>query len=146
MDRQPGTLEIKMESISNQAMYWLEPAMAGDDFYRLEDLAEDILNDKASLFNIYKGRDMIGSFVLRQEHHPGGGSEIVIVAAGGRYPGQSLYKLITPWIEQIAANAGAQSLRGHTKRAGVGRLMENAGFAPVETVYRKEVQYGRRIQ
>lgn len=135
-------LHIKQESWNEDAADWLRAA--GDEFYTVNDLALDCCSGACALFNVYDDvRDHIASFVLRIDGGPV--REMVVVAAGGYLAHGSLYKIITPYVEEQARNNRCVLLRGHTKRKGVGRLMEKAGWIQSEIVYRKEVPYGQQV-
>lgn len=139
-------LHIKKEAWHEDAGYWLKAAC--DDLYTVDDLAGDVKEGHCSLFNVYEAdalgnNDHIASFVLRIDGGPV--REMVVVAGGGYLAHGSLYKLITPYVEEVARANRCTVLRGHTKRAGVGRLMEKAGWSQSEIVYRKGVSHGRQI-
>ncbi len=125
-------LTLKKAQWTEGAAEWLRPAC--DNLYPLYDLARDVDAGQCTLFNVNSGDEHVASFVLRFD-----GEEIVIVAAGGYLPGLSLYETITPFIERLAKACGAKYLRGHTRRAGIGRKMEKVGFTLSEWVYRKEI-------
>ncbi len=136
-----GVLAIKNEQWGMMAGKIL--AAACDDDYPLDSLAADCQEGACSLFNVYENNQHIASFVMRID--AGAINEMVVVAAGGYLAHGSLYKLITPYVEQLAAANGCQYLRGHTKRKGVGRLMQRAGWEQSELIYRKKVTYGQQV-
>lgn len=133
-----NTLTVKNERWNDGASKWLAPAQSD---YPLHEMMADCQSGVVSLFNVYQSENHIASFLLRKD-----GAEMVVVAAGGYLVGGSLYKVITPYVEELARSNRCHALRGHTSRAGVGRLMERAGWEQSEIVYRKEVSgYGRKI-
>lgn len=135
-------LHIKQEAWNGQAAKLLQPAC--DDQYNIADLGLDCINGVCSLFNVYDdAQDHIASFVLRIDGGPV--REMVVVAGGGYLAHGSLYKLITPYVEEVARANRCTVLRGHTHRKGVGRLMEKAGWSQSEIVFRKEVSHGRQV-
>lgn len=137
-----NVLKIRQENWNEGATRWLQAAC--DSLYTADDLKRDCLSGFCHLFNVYQGQDHIAAFVLRIDGHETG-REMVVVAAGGYLAHGSLYKLITPYVEEQARANHCSALRGHTKRRGVGRLMEKAGWQQSEIVFRKEVPYGRQV-
>lgn len=135
-----GVLHVKQESWNSGAGRWLEAAT--DESYPLNNMREDCLSGHCALFNVYDdAADHIASFVLRIDGGPV--REMVVVAAGGHLVNGSLYKIITPYVEEQARRHDCEYLRGHCQREGVGRLMQRAGWEQSEIVYRKKVQHGR---
>lgn len=136
-----NVLQVKREDWNDRARWWLVPAC--DASFPIHDLEAECVAGACALFNVYQDADHIASFVLRIDGVAV--REMVVVAAGGYLAYGSLYKLITPYVEEQARNNGCSFLRGHTKRPGVGRLMEKAGWEQSEIVYRKEVPHGRQV-
>lgn len=137
-----NTLQIKQQAWNEIAAKWLRAAC--DDLYTVDDLARDCGAGHCALFNVFNdAQDHVASFVLRIDDGPV--REMVVVAGGGYLAHGSLYKLITPYVEEVARANRCKILRGHTHRAGVGRLMEKAGWSQSEIVYRKEVPHGRQV-
>ena len=137
-----NVLQVKRENWNCTARHWLEPAC--DESFPIHDLEAECGAGACALFNVYQDADHIASFVLRIDGGYGD-REMVVVAAGGYLAYGSLYKLITPYVEEQARANGCSYLRGHTKRPGVGRLMEKAGWEQSEIVYRKEMTHGRQV-
>ena len=133
-------LTVKQENFNPIAREWLSRSCTSS--YTIEMLEDACGKGESSLFNVYQDKAHVASFVLRVDAC-GLDRELVVVAAGGYLRGASLYKMITPYVESLAASLGADYLRGHCQRAGVGRLMERAGWQQSEIVYRKKVNHGR---
>ncbi len=133
------TVIVKRADWDLQAQAWLAPAMIDDPYYGVKDLAHDVKNNHVALFNVYDLEDdHIASFICRLDDC-GTSKELIVVAAGGYYADASLYKTITPFVEKIATQCGAGTLRGHTKKKTIGRLMERAGWQQSEFIYRREI-------
>lgn len=101
-------------------------------------LKENCINGPFQCHAVAFQGERIASFVTYVDPVDGG-PEFVVVAAGGYLQGGSLYQAITPFVMEMARAEGCRYLRGHTQRAGVGKLMERAGWHLSEAVYRKEV-------
>ncbi len=130
---------VKTSTWSYGAAVWL--ADACNEFLSLKDLEKAVNKGNASLFDIIKDDKHCGSFVVSVDNSASC-KEIVVLAAGGDMPGDSAYKVMTCFIEALAAQQGIKYIRGHTENAAVGRMMEAAGFSLSELVYRKEVKHG----
>jgi hypothetical protein len=91
---------------------------AGDEFHLIE---HDIVTRRAILL---ESDNCV--FVLRPE-----GSELVIVCAEGR----NLLKA-APKITQAARKAGFSTMRFHTERPALARLLNNYGFYEAERIFR----------
>lgn len=132
-----NTLIVKHEPWNDAASNFLAPAISD---YPLDEMQADCEKGIRALFNVYEQQNHIASFVLWKDD-----TELVVMAAGGYLVGGSLYKIITPYVEEVARQNKCDTLRGHTSRKGVGRLMERAGWAQAEIVYKKKVAHGRQI-
>lgn len=135
-------LLVKNEPWNDGAAAWLIPAC--DEEYPITALQNDCENGICSLFNVYGENGHVASMVMRIDD--GGARELVVVAGGGYFAHGSLYKILTPYVEAIAAANGCKYLRGHTRRKGIGRLMQLAGWEQSEIIFRKQVDDGRKIQ
>lgn len=98
----------------------------------LEAVACQVESGKASLFAVEVGGEVVGAFVLRVE-----GTEGVIVAAAGRLDGVDLAPTILPHAETLFR--GCRSVRVHTARPGMAKLLTRQGYAAQEIVLRKEL-------
>ena len=138
-----GHLKIVMNKWHEGAAKWLRAAC--DDTYTVEMLGQDVAAENCRLFDIHNEQgEHVSSFVIRLDEC-GSIKELVVVAAGGYLPGDSLYRIVTPYIETLAAMLDATYLRGHAQRKGIGRLLERAGWQQSEIVYRKRVGHGRKV-
>lgn len=90
----------------------------GDD---LPMIADEIKAGRAALYEV-PGR---GWMVFRRE-----GSELVCIAAEGRG--------LLPVFAAIVEQTNAQTVRVHSSRAGMGRMLAPLGFREAERVYRME--------
>lgn len=134
-------VKITMSGWTEQAGALLAPAC--DDTYSLEELSEDVRKGLCRLFIVQDSADaLVGAFVVRLDDF-NTHKELVVVVAGSRYQHGSLYKIVTPYVEGLAAVLDANFLRGHTRNRAVGRLMERAGWEESEIIYRKKVFNGR---
>ena len=106
LERRPWSADI--EARLNRAL--------GDDAEIIRNQCE---TRKADVWEV-SGR---GLFVLRME-----GAELVVVAAQGRGLVEALAKII--------AHLRPDSVRVHSSRVGMGRLLKKLGFQYAETVYR----------
>lgn len=79
-----------------------------------------------------------GAFLLRVDVLATGRRELVIVAAGGD-PGSQVMRRGLVRVQDMASRLDCQSVRFHTRRRGLVRLGELAGFRETEYVMRREV-------
>ncbi len=70
--------------------------------------------------------------ITRVEKWPGRKPELVVCC----YKGENL-NAVTQEIMKGAINSGMGSIRYHTKRKGLNRLVQDLGFEFMETIYRK---------
>ncbi len=66
------------------------------------------------------------------------GAELVVCCLEG-----SGIHQVAPLIINIAKNAGFKGIRYHSKRAGMGRILQRYGFEEVERVYKVGLKDGR---
>lgn len=124
-----------------QAALWLTPALPVDPDFTIDDLAFSVQAEESALFHIHsKGGDRVGDFVLRKD-----GQEMVMVAVGGHLKGGSITRIFTPYVEEVARQNGCVSMRAHTRKKGIEKLMLRAGWEPSEVIYRKAVDCGRKV-
>ena len=112
-----------------------------DPLFSLDDLENDVVCGRVQLVEVVAGDVALGAIALRLDRCAKG-SEMVIVAAGGK--GANLMASIMPSLEIIAAACGAQSVRVHSCRSGMGRALRGHGFFEAERVYRKGLGNDRR--
>lgn len=139
------SLKIKRERFPSVAV-WGQLGRALDDVPcgSMQELRDEVDNGVQAVFSIYEGAELVGCFSVRVDEGAEA-SELVVTNAAGGLRGQSLYKLVTPFVEELARAAGCQYLRGHTSRKGIGKLFEKAGWSQSEIIYRKRVD-GRQFQ
>lgn len=94
----------------------------GDD---LPAIARECLDGTSELFHL-RG---YGWLVTRTEVRPGG-DELVIVAAAGKGTAEVL-----PVLQQIARKNNCATMRAHSRRPGMARLLKRYGFTERERVY-----------
>lgn len=116
----------------DEARKWLDAAC--DEEYPFSRLKQDTKYFNWLTYGVYQNNKLIASFVTRIEE-----LELVVISAGGHLKAGSLYKLLTPYVCQIAKMNDCKYLRGHTSNKAVGKLMQKAGWHELETVYRKEI-------
>jgi len=116
----------------DEAKHWLDASC--NEEYPFSRLKQDTEYFSWVTYGVYQNNKLIASFVTRIEEF-----ELVVVSAGGCLKGGSLYKLLTPYVCQIAKMNDCKYLRGHTSNKAVGKLMQKAGWQELETVYRKEI-------
>lgn len=95
----------------------------------LEQVAQQVKRGRAKLFLADDGGGIVAAFVLRTE-----GAEGVIVAANAE--SIELLPALLPHIE--ARFIGCKSVRFHTARAGLARMMMAHGYGGQEIVLRKD--------
>lgn len=120
---------------SESAAAMLAPAMQHEPGVTVGTLAEIVNTERAVLFGVFSGAEMVGAYVLRVEQKEQG-REGIIVAAGGNLPGYSLIRTILPAIERQLA--GCQWIRAHTARRGIMREMAHLGYIQREVIMAKE--------
>lgn len=88
--------------------------------------------DDGRMFRVEHDGRLVGFFALEYL-----GAEMLLMAAVGRDPGVDLTDAVLPWLEAEAAAVGFESLRIHTRRAGLGKKLAARGY-DAEMVLRKE--------
>ena len=73
-------------------------------------------------------------FTVTRSEETSRGLEMVLIAAAGK----NAVKWCTQ-IEQVAKQAGYQSIRYHTQHKGLNRLVKSLNFQLLETVYQKDI-------
>jgi len=121
---------------SEMARAALGPAMAGDPLCDVGWLQDEVQAGRIMLVEIRCGDLKAGYVALRFELY-GDLREAVMVAAGSILRGTPLSNEVIPRIAEFARELGAQSIRSHTSRRGVGLALQRNGWAEVERVYRK---------
>ncbi len=115
---------------------WLHNATAGLSHALRGDLPllkAQVNRGIAQLWEIYS--DYGKSWMISRVENLKGQHELVICC----YQGCDL-KNIAPLVVESAKRQGFASIRFHTHRKGLNRLIEDLGFDPYETVYRKRLQ------
>lgn len=100
----------------------------------LADLRATVESAGAALFHVLAGDRIVGAVVLRVDRFASG-AQGVIVAAAGRLPGVRLADLLPHFEGRMT---GVDSIRIHTRRQGMVRLLRRAGYRAAETVMVKE--------
>lgn len=136
-----GSLTIQRSEWNSQSADWL--SLACDDFYPLDALKSDVESGLGALYAVYDGDDQIAAFVVRVDECAGI-HELVIPVLGGYLSGGSLFSVLTPFCEHLAAAVGAQYMRAHTKRRGTAKLLDRAGWERSEVVFRKAISNGQQ--
>ena len=90
----------------------------------------------AQCFAIEHGGELIGAYMLRVDQ-PTAGPEGVIVAASGHIENVELLESVYPAIEAQFRHAGCRTMRIHTARPGIARMMGARGFNMAEIVLSK---------
>lgn len=111
---------------SDQAAEGLSKTLRDDEDF----LADQINTGIAQLWEIDTDRGK--SWMITRVEQDSTQTELVICC----FQGCDL-KHVTKHIYQCAEKQGFDSIRYHTQRAGLNRLVIDLGFAPYETVYRK---------
>lgn len=83
---------------------------------------------------------LIGAYMLRIDQ-TASGAQGVIIAASGHLDGLDLLDTVYPAIEGQLEAAGCTSVRVHTARPGIGRMMMRRGFGAFEIVLTKVIKY-----
>ena len=123
-------LEITLHS------QWLDNATAGLSHALRGDLPllkQQVNNRIAQLWEI--NSDQGKSWMISRVEINNDQQELVICC----YQGCDL-KRVAPVIYDSAERQGFKSIRFHTQRKGLNRLIVDLGFLPYETVYRKQLQ------
>lgn len=93
----------------------------------------------AQCYAIEHAGEVIGAYMLRVDQ-PMQGPEGVIVAASGHIENVELLETVYPAIEAQFARAGCKTMRIHTARPGIARMMGARGFNMAEIVLSKVLQ------
>ena len=97
-------------------------------------IGRQVVNGVATGFLVSAGGRHVAAFVLRVD-----GDEGVIVAGAGRMNGVKLLQTLMPSIE--ARFSGCRSIRFHTARPGMTRVMARLGYRGAEVVMQKDLNH-----
>jgi len=106
------------------------------------DVRAEVEQGAAELFRV----PGLGWIVMRIEEHLSGRRELVIVAAVNLERRELAAAATLPGLIALARAQEVHSIRVHSARPGMGRLLERFGFRAVERVYRLEIGDGRAVQ
>lgn len=104
-----------------------------------DDMRYQVENSGAQCYAICQGEDMVGAYMLRIDR-TSQGPQGVIVAASGHVDGVELLDSVYPAIEKQLQDAGCGSIRVHTSRQGIAKMMGARGFNMAELVLTKGLQ------
>ena len=107
----------------------LKLALAGD----LHTIKNQVLANICELWRVGDNGYVITRF--ETDHK----KELVLVAGEGFKAAGNGYIESVKAFCNIAANAGAETVRIHTDKKGIGRMIKNIGFSEVETIYKLEL-------
>lgn len=117
----------------------LEKALAYDTGGNHGQLADMI--GGCAVFELMDGAEVVGAFAA-QVHQYSDGRQITVTAAGG-LPGYDLVGVMDAWLTlQAAGPVGATALTCTTRRKGLIKRLQRAGYQVAGYVLRKEVKYG----
>lgn len=102
--------------------------------YGLPEMEIEVATSTTDLYGAFFDGTRFASCILRRD-----GEELVVVAAGGKTQEGSTFKLMFPFIKEIAKSEGFTRIRAHTFDAARVRLMEQAGWRQDEYILRAEV-------
>lgn len=97
-------------------------------------IGRQVVNEVATGFLVSAGDRPVAAFVLRVD-----GDEGVIVAGAGRLNGVKLLETLMPGIE--ARFHGCRSIRFHTARPGMAKVMAKMGYRGAEVVMQKDLNH-----
>lgn len=136
-----------MVNLAIAPIHWCEsvselmaPSMEHEPGITVATLAEIVNKERAELFGVFSGAELVAAYVLRIEQKEQG-QEGIIVAASGKLPGYSLIRTILPPIERQLSNC--DWIRAHTARPGIVRELKRAGYSQREIVMAKGMHDGR---
>lgn len=114
---------------------------ATDKFYSVAQMKADVESGHVQLMGVF-APGHIGTFILRIDD-----GELVVVAAGGERASVSIVQSIFAYVVGVARDNRLPSVRAHTHKAGMGRLMKRAGAKLDEFIYRIDMEAvsGRKI-
>ena len=119
-------IELTKQQWTNEAAAGLAVALGID----LPIIAEQVKAGICELWRVGENGYVVTRFELLPE------PELVLVAGEGFADGANGYIESVKAFCNVAANAGAKSVRIHTERGGIGRLIKSIGFSEVERVYK----------
>ncbi len=118
---------------------WIDNATAGLHTSLRGDLQVLKVQVKQGLAQLWEIETQCGQswMISRSELLPDGQKELVICC----YAGCDI-KAVTAFIVDSATAQGFASIRYHTQRQGLNRLLSPYGFTPYETIYHKQLIQG----
>lgn len=120
-------IEVTKQQWSKDAAEGLKLSLAGD----LQAIADEVQAGIAELWSVGGHGYVITRFEIN-----GGKKELVLVAGEGfKKDGIGYIESVKAFCN-IAAAAGAETVRAHSSIKGIGRLLQSIGFNELERVYR----------
>lgn len=103
-------------------------------------LAGSIQRDLITLFEVHADGLLLGIFLSRIDHLITGEKELVIIhAAAAEKPPIAITKVLNALFDQVARDHGLGSIRIHSDKKGLDRIMKRNNFEFQEAIYRKAI-------
>lgn len=101
-------------------------------------LAGRVQRDLITLFEVHADDLLLGIFLARVDTLLNGDRELVILHASAVVkPSVPMTSVLNPLFDQVARDQGLKSVRIHSDKKGLDRIMEQSGYKFQEAIYRK---------
>ena len=107
-------------------------------FVGVENLIGSIQRDLITLFEVHADESFLGIFISRVDRLIDGSRELVIMHASAAVDTpMPISSVFNPLWDQVAIENGLRSIRVHSDRRGLDRILEKNKYEFQEAVYRK---------
>lgn len=131
-------IQIEHTGWDDTAAQMLAPALRSDELFCMADLADEVQAGRLALFSVVVDGVQRGAYVLRVEPFKAGLEGVIVVGGGDLKPyGVNVMRQVLPVIE--AQLSKCDTVRVHTARRGMVKLLEGRGYRMREIVLSKTI-------
>lgn len=111
-----------------------------DPIIGLKCLTDNIRNGNITLYEVMVDGFLVGLFMARVETLINGEKELVIFyAVAVSKPTVAMTSILNPLFDKIATDKSIKTIRVHSEKKGLDKILEANGYEFLETVYRKVI-------
>ncbi len=109
-----------------------------DPCFGVDLLKKMLLHGAYDLYEVYADEEFVGIFLSKLDRLIDGEIELVILhAAAVDKPAIAMTNILNALFEKVAADRGLKSIRVHSDKKGLNKILEDNNFKFAEAIYRK---------